>query len=251
MAIRQKLCDLDKYLLKVGGNITKTNLHVKLLLNQLAARKEHTTDLIANLFKAYSTSSDPAFREYIKKKRDNYEDGDTYTANQIMKLAGNKYESMTEAQEWNAPTKEQEQIMVLKAQIGDLKRAVKTTKPSNHITPDNRDDTPPQNDKRTSRKYERPDDLSEVRVNRMNAKIYYCCKENGGKCNGIWRVHKPSECKGITSKRDQPAKTTKDEYAGLKAQRYPPKKKHARFERALVKNIEIQSDSEGDGEDSS
>ena len=219
------------------------NLHVKLLLNQLAAQKEHTTDLIANLFKTYSTSSDPAFREYVKKKKENYEDGDTYTANQIMKLAGNKYESMLEAQEWNSPTKEEEEIMVLKVQIGDLKRAVKTTKTNIHRDQEPSDDTPPQHARRTSRKYERPDDLSEVRVNRFNNKIYFCCKENCGKCNGIWRMHKPSECKDILQKRDQPANTTKDEYAGLKAQRYPIKKKRAIFEGALVKKIEIQSDS--------
>lgn len=91
MAICQKLCDLDKYLLKVGGNVTQMNLHVKLLLNQLAVGQEHTTDLIANLFKAYSTSLDPASRKYFKKKKDNYEDGDTYTTNQIIKLAGKKY----------------------------------------------------------------------------------------------------------------------------------------------------------------
>ena len=25
---------------------------------------------------------------------------------------------------------------------------------------------------------------------------HYCCKETGGKCGGVWRVHKPPECKG-------------------------------------------------------
>ena len=25
---------------------------------------------------------------------------------------------------------------------------------------------------------------------------YYCCEKTGGKCNGKWRHHQPSECKG-------------------------------------------------------
>lgn len=132
--------------------------------------------------------------------------------------------------------------MVLKVQIGDPKRLVKTTKTNSHREHENRDDNSPQSARRTSRKYEHPDDRSELRVNRFNNKTYFCCKESGGKCNEIWRMHKPSECKVILQKCDQPANTVKDEYAGLKAQRYPIKKKRARFERALVKKIEIQLD---------
>jgi hypothetical protein len=32
-------------------------------------------------------------------------------------------------------------------------------------------------------------------------KWHYCCQENGGKCGGKWRVHKPSECKGTAALR--------------------------------------------------
>ena len=30
---------------------------------------------------------------------------------------------------------------------------------------------------------------------------HFCCQENGGKCGGKWRVHKPSECKGTAGQK--------------------------------------------------
>jgi hypothetical protein len=30
---------------------------------------------------------------------------------------------------------------------------------------------------------------------------HFCCQENGGKCNGKWRVHKPTECTGLVGKK--------------------------------------------------
>ena len=94
MAICQKLSNLGEYLKSIGHNITKLNLHAKLLLRQLAARKETTNYLIANLFKAYVISSDPSFCKYMKKKMETYEDDQKMTADNIMKFATNKYELM-------------------------------------------------------------------------------------------------------------------------------------------------------------
>ena len=249
MAIRQQLSVLDKYLTKVGGNITEMNLKVKLLLSQLTARKETTSDLIANLFKAYETSSDSVFREYIKKKRDAYEDGEEYTAQQIMRLAGNKYEAMNEANTWNSPTQEQTEIMVLKAQVVNLKKVVKNAKGYTGDTT-KEEDGPKQ--RRPSRKYQRPDNLTEVRKNYLGHKIYWCCPETGGHCGGVWRVHKPTECRKPRAGRGR----VKDENENQRQQRKDKnsewgkdekqKNKRVRIAKALAQNIEVGPDTDDD-----
>ena len=35
-----------------------------------------------------------------------------------------------------------------------------------------------------------------------NKAWYWCCKETGGKCDGRWRAHKPSDCLGMGKPKD-------------------------------------------------
>ena len=37
-------------------------------------------------------------------------------------------------------------------------------------------------------------------------KWYYCSKKNGGKCQGVWRAHSPSKCRGDAKSNQKPAK---------------------------------------------
>ena len=46
-------------------------------------------------------------------------------------------------------------------------------------------------------KHQKPEDVNETRDWKKNT-YYWCCEENQGKCGGKWRVHKPTECKGIS-----------------------------------------------------
>jgi hypothetical protein len=34
-----------------------------------------------------------------------------------------------------------------------------------------------------------------------DAKWYYCCAKTGGKCEGVYRMHNPSECKETEQKK--------------------------------------------------
>ena len=61
MSIRQKLINLDQYLTTVVNYITKLNLRFKILMKKLAEKKKKTYNFSENLFKAYSTSSNPVF----------------------------------------------------------------------------------------------------------------------------------------------------------------------------------------------
>lgn len=91
------MANLDKYPGEVGHKFTKLNTHVKLLLVALRDKKEETHDLILNLFRGYAASENQDFHEYIKNKRESYEDGYKLTARKLMTLSRNKYKLMAEA----------------------------------------------------------------------------------------------------------------------------------------------------------
>ena len=66
--IREKLSNLDRHLPSVGHDIGKFNLYVKEIIRELTSRKQTTTDLLVNLFKAYQASTDKQFVRYIERK---------------------------------------------------------------------------------------------------------------------------------------------------------------------------------------
>ena len=50
-----------------------------------------------------------------------------------------------------------------------------------------------------------------------NKKWYWCCPETGGKCTGIWRTHKPEECRGtMKQEKGEKRKPTQDIQKGSK-----------------------------------
>ena len=73
--IQTNLIILDNYIENNGNNITKFNGHMKLLVDALRARGELANDLFINLFKVYLTCSDNEFVNYIKHKKESYEEG--------------------------------------------------------------------------------------------------------------------------------------------------------------------------------
>ncbi len=69
-----------------------------------------------------SRHSDHDFTTYIKKKEDEYEEGQDVNINMLMLQASNKYKTMFENQTWNAPSPEEEKILALESQIQKLKK---------------------------------------------------------------------------------------------------------------------------------
>jgi hypothetical protein len=207
--IRTKLSNLDKYILTIGCDITKFNGHVKYLVDNLAARGETTNDLLEFLFKGYGVVADTDFRNYIKRKLENYEEGDNTTPETLMLLANNKFKLSSENGTWLAPSKGEEKILALEAQLrahkkgpnakqkgkesqktqastGNKPKGTKASKPEWF-------DKPPPKAAMTTPKYwkEKP--------------WYWCSSDTGGQCEGAWRCHKPSECQGkaFRFKRDE------------------------------------------------
>lgn len=69
--LRESLSSLPTKLDDFKGDIDQLNSFVKVTQDQLRARNETTSDLLANLFKGYLSSRDQTFRRYIEKNNNN------------------------------------------------------------------------------------------------------------------------------------------------------------------------------------
>jgi len=126
--IREALSKLDDKMSAFDSNITKFNTYVKAQVISLEARGESTNDLLVNVFKGYNMAQDEDFGHFVKRKKDAYDEGADITVASLMDAAENKYKTRVLTGEWSAPTKEQEQILALTAQVNQLRLA--TTPPA-------------------------------------------------------------------------------------------------------------------------
>ena len=219
--IRNRLSALDTYLPTVGYNITKFNMYVKNLVDQLRARGEFTNDLLINLFKGYLAATDKAFTTYIDKKLEAYEEGQDMTADQLMLWARNKYDLLLDKGTWNAPTEQEEKIIALQAQLKEMEKKLSTKKPQQNQKGKSTSSNKP-NDKKKSKRVEKPDwftkkptDIHKT-VQWNNREWNWCGKDTGGHCES-YVIHKPSDCKGL--RRPVPTSTPKqNKRAKIKAQ---------------------------------
>ena len=108
---------MPEKLSELSGDITRLNAYIMTTLAQLTARGETTTDLLANIFKAYLSSSDRSFVAYVEKKQEAYDEGTLFTHTELMRLAANKYKTLVENGKWMAPSKEEKKILALESKI--------------------------------------------------------------------------------------------------------------------------------------
>ena len=211
-SIRTKLTDLDRYLPTIGHDITKFNTYVKLLIDGLKSRGETSHDLLINLFKGYMACSDREFVAYIKGKLDTFEEGTPMQVDDLMKNAAEKYKTLLQKGKWNAPDANETKILALQSELRKLKKEkksrIKTGKSRNTDKPSKKEGGKP---KWFSRRPNQ-DELHKPKEWK-GRKWYYCHPDTGGKCDGKWRQHLPSECKG-------------KEYKFANTNKTPPKRKN-------------------------
>ena len=190
-SIRTKLTDLDRYLPTIGHDIIKFNTYVKLLIDGLPSRGETSHDLLVNLFKGYMACSDCEFVAYIKRKQDLFEEGTPIQVDHLMKNAADKYKTLVQNGKWNAPDLYETKILALQAEIRKLKgKSTSSTKKGHENKKKKENEKPQWFSKRPSKeKLNKPKEWK-------GRKCYYCHPDTGGKCDGVWRQHLPSECKG-------------------------------------------------------
>ena len=117
--IRNKLRELPALMKAEKSNITKFNSEVDDMITSLLAMDQECNDILSNLFGAYQAASDATFRKYIKDEEVKWENGETLvlTADQLMQKADARYKVLIEKKEWSKPTKEETDLMAMKAAI--------------------------------------------------------------------------------------------------------------------------------------
>jgi hypothetical protein len=209
--IRTKLSNLDSYMLSIGGDIEKFNTYVKGLEESLTARGQITTDLLINLFKGYLAVEDKSFHLYVLRKQEEYEEGGTLTEDALMNLTKNKFTLLKEAGRYNMPSAEEEKILALQAELKQVSKQWKKGNKSEKTESKKKvewKDKDKNKSNSTKKKAEKPAWMAEKPKEENlhkpkswnNKDWYWCSSETGGKCEGHWRVHKPSTCEGRAHK---------------------------------------------------
>ena len=200
---RADLSSLDTYMANIGSNIELFNLHVKNSREGLKARGETVDDLILKLFTGYKAAADSKFVEYIENKEEYYLDENDLDADELMRLALNKYCMRKLNSEWGAPSIEQEQITALSSELQKLKE----NKSKNNGTPRKAQDRKQNSSSNKSGDKEWawkkiPPAEGEPESKEMKGRLYHWCIGHQA-----WTLHKPSDCRLPTDSNGSEAKT--------------------------------------------
>ena len=255
--IRTKLTNLDEYLDEVENDIVQFNHYVQMLMDSLTARGETTQDLMTNLFKAYAACSDTTFVRYISDIQTKWEEGEDVDANKLMERAANKYKIMKTKEVWNTPSAEQEKLVALQAQLTSLNKKYDAKKSKLERIKKRKGDKsggdkggkkPKDKLKKPAWFTKRPKDSELTKPREWNGYVWhYCSPETGGKCDGVYRIHKPSECKSVRKTTDK-SEAKKDKEGKSKS-----KSKDVIISEALSKlrSEADEDDSDSDSDESS
>ena len=117
--IRNKLRELPLLMKAEKSNITRFNSEVDDMITSLLAMDQECNDILSSLFGAYQTASDASFCKYIKDEEVKWENGETLvlTVDQLMQKADARYKVLVEKKEWAKPSKEEADLMAMKATI--------------------------------------------------------------------------------------------------------------------------------------
>jgi hypothetical protein len=118
--LRTSLTVLDEKMVALDSDVVAFNTYVRAQVRALNQRNQTTSDLLINLIKGYKKAEDVEFQDLIRRMVNDYEEGKDVTIKSLMDATDNKYRTRLLNKEWSAPTKEQEQIVALTAQVVQL-----------------------------------------------------------------------------------------------------------------------------------
>jgi hypothetical protein len=110
--LRNAIANLVTKMAEYNSNIKLFNDHVTYLKNSLIALMEQVPELTMNLFKGYSSAADD---DFVRYKKDVYEDGTSMSVEKLMSAALNKYELTVEDSIWLILDKKDDRIIALEA----------------------------------------------------------------------------------------------------------------------------------------
>ena len=221
IALRAKISNLHVTISTYLFDIVKFNNHVRQIVNDLAARGEIAPDLLDHLIRAYRTTPDSTFADYIIRRQDAYEEGLKITAEQLMEGAENKYSALLATERWNQKTPAESKIIMLEAEVRSLKSGKRNTPTGGDKNGTNKWSRKKQNTSKDTPKIQstRPDwmvksippsksNTSETKQWGRNT-YWFCGGLTGGHCEK-WRCHKGSECKASSFEAKSKLGTLKD-----------------------------------------
>jgi hypothetical protein len=209
--LRNQLQKLDTWVTSNGDNIIALNQFVRETLARLASYGQESLDMIPNLFRGYEQVKNTEFKQYISWKKQVYDEGtDPLTHDALMNCAEIKYTGLVEQGQWEQ-TNDDKNIVALTAQVKRLTQQIRNKKGEGKKTKSKVDRK--RGDRKPSARKTDPEWLRNqvapagdrlTKPRPFNGKIWWwCSKETSGKCDGKWRLHKPSDCKGFAAKRTE------------------------------------------------
>jgi len=250
--------DLENLDLKMSGeaknNIDDFNVIVMTLLEALAARGQRNDFILSHLFRGYLACSDANFREWIQRKKDEFDENGVNkvsSAQELMQWATQKYRTLKQHGAWDTPSEQAQQIIALQSEVNKLKKGKdkkgkgnKDTKSGAKSNSKSYSKSKTQKDKQsaypkgmptndTRWRHKKPGELIQnLPVKDTNGKEWWWCgPETGGKCNPAqYRCHKPSECKGVAKDATKKRLTVADKKSFKQAK----KKKQSKMLEAMM-----------------
>jgi hypothetical protein len=201
-AARDNLSNLPEFMDSLqDSNIETFNEYVKEQLETLEAGGEGTTELITNLFKGYARAKDDTFREWVRSKKLEYNDG-SFNINpngvDFMNAARKHYKDLLLSKEWMRMDEKQQSILALQTEIEEVKAQAAKGKRKN----EGKYNHSSSNEWAWKKIAPRP---GEPRTKKFKGKTYYWCVNHK-----LWCLHKPSECKLRKESTKQENKKGKD-----------------------------------------
>jgi hypothetical protein len=182
--LQNSLQNLEQKMIDVKSNIKEFNLYVTQKRSALIARGHPPTELKRHLFKAYLKCGDEEFIRFINMKKDQYEEGEPITEDELMSKALAKYELKVENKTWNVTDAHKERIIALEAQVKLLKQGSSGSSSGAARSPRSTKST---NDQFAWKK-DRPK-ATEPQSKMYNKKRYHWCEKHG-----MWSIHTPEQC---------------------------------------------------------
>ena len=168
-------------------------------LVQIESKGEQFNDHTLCLFKAFETSHDPIFKNYIQTFKDKWDNGKDIDWTILADKVIQKYKALCEAGIWKSADAQKQQIVVLTSAIQSMAKAMGCT-PHPKKTQDG-----PKNAVTDAPEYAAwksiPPTTDEPNKMQKGTRFYYWCLNHVS--TGMWVAHKPADAKAIIKRKQK------------------------------------------------
>ena len=121
---------------KFKHDIPRYNLKIAEWMNKISITGETYSEILSQTFNLYFTSLCPLFKDYMDKRRNDWEEDKEFTAEQVSAVAPNNYNKLFNSRRWSNKDTKDDHILSLVAMAqniaDDSKKA--SEKPSRETT---------------------------------------------------------------------------------------------------------------------